>query len=294
MSYIAKLRSAGPVGNLKSTLEQIVKELGPNLMLGVSGGLDSQILIHSFASQAIPFEAAMLHLPGYNDGDLENLKVLEQKYNFKLTVIELDIHNSFGHDILTEYYETGVLPDYILYRHFVSKLPTDCNFVQGLSAPIVLKRNVDGKQKLFYVDSLNHPHRELNRVLSALPREGRIININDDPRYISSILHDSFYTAMMHSYDYLRGNRVEKNKVEMGDAELYHYFVRPILYANYWDDLIYSTKIDFLGNIDWPHDRYNYTQNSCYIDYNIFKKFLEKDNATLSIPDNSSQLCFSK
>lgn len=290
MSYTAKLKSAGPVGNLRETLEQMVRELAPNPMIGVSGGLDSQILIHSLASQSIPFEAATLYMPGYNDGDLENLKVLEQKYNFKLTIIEIDIHNKVGHEILSEYYETGVLPEYILYRLFVSKLPSDCNFVQGLSAPIVLKRNVGGKQKLFYVDSHNHPHRELNRTLAALPREGSIINLNEEPRYVSSILHDKFYSAMMYSCDYLRGNRVQKNKAELADAELYHYFVRPILYANYWDNLLYSTKIDFLGNIDWPHEKYNYTNNTCYVDYMIYKKFLEKDNAVLSLPDNSSQL----
>jgi len=291
MSYVANLQSAGPVANLRTTLEQIVKDLGNNLMLGVSGGLDSQVLIHSVASQGIPFEAATLYLPGYNDGDLKNLKVLEQKYNFKLTVVELDIHNSFGQNILNEYYETGVLPDYILYRNFVSKLPTNCNFVQGLSAPIVLKRNINNKQKLFYVDSVNHPHRELNQALTSLPRSGNIININEDPRYISSILHDPFYSAMMYSYDYLRGNRVEKNKAEMPDAELYHYFVRPILYANYWDDLIYSTKIDFIGNIDWPHEKYNFGPNTCYVDYYIYKKFLEKPNAQLKMASNSGLLC---
>jgi hypothetical protein len=290
MSYTANLTSAGSVDNLRVTLEQIVKNLGTNLTLGVSGGLDSQILIHSFASQGIPFNAATLYMQGYNDGDLENLKVLEQKYNFKLTVIELDIHSRFGQDILSEYYETGVLPEYILYKHFVSKLPTECNFVQGLSAPVVLKRNVSGKHKLFYVDSKHHPHRELNCALSALSREGKIININDDPRYISSILHDPAYCAMLHSYDYLRGNRILKNKFELADAELYHYFARPIMYSKYWDNLIYSPKIDFVGNIDWPHGKYDYTSNTCYIDYNIYKKFLEKDNATLSLPDNSNKL----
>ena len=85
--------SCGGVDTVKVECEKRAQELIKSnrpLLLGLSSGLDSQVVLHSFYSQGFKIDCSFLHLPGYNDNELAQVLLLEKKYGFKSIVVELD------------------------------------------------------------------------------------------------------------------------------------------------------------------------------------------------------------
>jgi len=86
--YVDYTSPGRPIGTFRQELELAVKNIsdqsGDKLLLSLSSGLDSQIILHSLHSQNLPYKCAFMHLAGYNDYEYERVKLLEEKYNFKV------------------------------------------------------------------------------------------------------------------------------------------------------------------------------------------------------------------
>lgn len=290
--YRANFSAPESVTDIKTTVENIVAEYSkkyPRITLGISSGLDSQILINSFASQGIEFNAAFLYMPGYNDIELNNIALLEKQWNFTANIVEIDLHkNRQGQLFLEQYQQTGMFPDYQVYRYFVSLLPKTDAFMTGPTSPVVVRRTVNSKQKFYYIDSKYLSHRLRARVASeSMPA----LNISDDFRFITSVINNLLFDSLLNSYNYVQGNRLSKNKEIIPDTLLYHNFVRPTVYANLWgNELLYLPSVDFLGKVDWPQTTGYFQKNTVYVDYQILKKLLNKPGATITLEDNSHQV----
>jgi len=144
----------------------------PNPVLSLSGGLDSQIVLHSFYEQDIKLDCVFRHFPGYNDNELENISVLQKKYNFHLTTVEVDT-DKLKDSILDEYQESEIPPNQLLYKHFCSKLPNDLDIIQGLDGPNIYRHSKD--HQLYYMESYNSFEFARRRAMDQLDRKGKFV-----------------------------------------------------------------------------------------------------------------------
>ena len=76
--------------DLKTESELYARELSEkynNLVLSLSTGLDSQVVLHSFLNQGLKLKCAFMSLVGYNQRELEQLKILESNIdNFSIQI----------------------------------------------------------------------------------------------------------------------------------------------------------------------------------------------------------------
>ncbi len=232
----------GPVENIKLECERRARELSDcnkSLILSLSTGLDSQVVLHSFCSQGLKIDTAFLYMEGYNDIEFQQLKILEKKYNFKCNVVEMD-PMSIKDPVLEEAEALGVPPYHIIQKYFLKQLPEDANFIQGLEGPYVTLRN--GKH--CFIESFNSYEKARIRALSSLDRTGEIISW-ERCRVLSSILQDPIFQGYMCASNYIINNGLvhktnQKNPSVLSRWDLY---IKPILYGNYWkNELEYFPK----------------------------------------------------
>ena len=84
---------ARPAGNMKQESDRRALEIaeqGTKLMLGISSGVDSQSVLHSFYTQGIPLECVFFYMPGYNEVEYEQLQLVKKKYGQRIDIIDLD------------------------------------------------------------------------------------------------------------------------------------------------------------------------------------------------------------
>ena len=131
--YIEFKSKSRKVGNVRQEFEiqaqQLYKE-NPNIVLAISGGLDSQVMLHSFLCQGLKVNTSFMYMPGYNDNEFLYVKTLDEKYNINTEIIKLnpmDVYNHFclqsiEHDIINKYS--------LLFAYYMSLMPEDYTFVQ--------------------------------------------------------------------------------------------------------------------------------------------------------------------
>jgi len=79
--YIEFKSKSREVGNIRQEFEIRARQLyeqKDNIVLGISGGLDSQVMMHSFLCQGLNVKTSFLYMPGYNDNEYECIKILEK------------------------------------------------------------------------------------------------------------------------------------------------------------------------------------------------------------------------
>ena len=269
-----------PVGNLREESEKQARFLyneNPNLLLGLSSGLDSQIVLHSFYSQGMRIPCAFLHMPGYNDVEYNQLTLLEQKYDFKCQVVSIDPIACRG-EILAEAFETKIHANQLLQKKFLKALPTDCNFIQGIEGPNIIKSN----NKFYFFESYNSFEKLRLRAFDSLNRTGKVISWERSPEMMCSILTDTVFKAFLSSYEYsARHNVVYSNSSVIDFKDRWDVFVKHIMYGQYWnDELLYFPKYQGPENIDYVMNspKPDYMSQCSYIRYDGLVKHLTTAN----------------
>ena len=64
------------------------------ITLGMSTGVDSQAMLHSFVTQDIPVECVFLYTPGYNDVEYERIPMIEKRWGVKVQIFDLEDRKS--------------------------------------------------------------------------------------------------------------------------------------------------------------------------------------------------------
>jgi len=233
-----------------------------NPVLSLSGGLDSQIVLHSFYEQDIKLDCVFRHFPGYNDNELENISVLQKKYNFHLTAVEVDT-DKLKDSILDEYQESGIPPNQLLYKYFCSKLPDDLDIIQGLDGPNIYRHSKD--HQLYYMESYNSFEFARRRAMDQLDRKGKYVSFEKNSNMLLSTLNEETMVTFLNTYDYFFNNQVEGVKV----IDLWDVYIKPYIYFKHWQhELVYFPKYQGPEGIEWIIDgpKHEYTKRMISIE----------------------------
>jgi hypothetical protein len=258
-----------PVNNIRVESEIAAENLykqNKKIILGLSGGLDCQVVLHSFYSQGIPLSCSFFYMPGYNDFEYDNVKVLKQKYNLDLIVVELD-PSKYKDDLIEEYNLTGIAPFQLLHREFLRHLPGDHDFILGLDGPdFPFKDN-----KCYVMQTANSFVNSRVRAMQMLNRTGKIIAWEKIPEIFLSILTDEIVKAYICTHNYIVNNGLSySNDETIRLIDHWDLYMKPFIYAKYWgNSLEYFAKYQGPENIDWVmNGRWNdYRKNLVIIPY---------------------------
>ncbi len=280
--YVDYASCSRKVGNLREEFEKRAVELYTNqskLMLSLSAGLDSQVVLHSFFSQEIPIECAFLYHPGYNEFEYINLKKLEKKYGFETLIIDIDPLKC--KDEVTSLSQELNLHAYtLIHRKFLSMLPEDYSIILGAELPDLYYVN----NKWYYVETANSYAISKLRAFQTIPgKTGEIISWGRTSEILLSLLTDDIVTAYLDTYPlYMSQNRLIYNDgteipvIDHGDL-----YIKPFLYGRYWkDELEYFAKYQGPEGIDYIMNgpNFEYKKNVVGIPYDNFVDHLRSNS----------------
>ena len=282
--FFVEYSCSRPVGNLRQEFDRRAVELyqkNPKLMLGLSTGLDSQAVLHSFFTQGIPLELAFLYLKGSNENELERLRILEKKYNFNAIVIEMDPYEKKD-DILELYKQTGIAPYHHMHNEFLNQLPKDYDFIQGIHGPDIFSQN----GKWYMIETANSFEISRLRALQLSNRSADIIGWERTGEILFSLLTDDVLQAFLHAHPYIFENGLrDSNGEKVKFIDNWDVYIKPFIYGKYWKgELEYfpkyqgPEKVDWIMNTKW-HD---YMKNLISTPLNTLVNHLQKhDGSTL-------------
>jgi len=261
-----------PIGNIRQECEQKARTLykeNNKIMLALSGGLDCQVVLHSFVSQSIPIKCAFLYLKDCNNFELNSVKVLEKKYDLDLTIIELN-PDELKDSVMKEYAITGIPPYQLMHKHFLTLLPPEYTFIQGLDGPDLVKRKID--EKWYIIQTANSFVNSRVRGLEMIDRPGKIVSWEKSTEIFYSIITDDVVTSYMYAHNNIVNNGLSyENDKAIPLIDHYDLYIKPIMYGKYWkDELEYFSKYQGPEEVPWIMCQkwHHYDKNVVYIPYN--------------------------
>lgn len=267
-----------PVGNLREEFDKRAVSLNkknPKQMLGLSTGLDSQAVLHSFYSQGIPLEVAFLYIIGSNENELERLKLLEKKYSFKATVYDIDPYKDKNHWIEL-YNQTGIPPYQHMHTDFLNQLPDNYDFIQGIHGPDLLFKD----NNWYMLETANSFEIARLRALKLSDRSADIIGWERIGEILLSLLTDDVVQAFLHAHPYIKENGLRDSDGEkIRLIDYWDLYIKPFIYGKYWkDELEYFPKYQGPEKIDWIMNTkwHQYTKNLVPIPLNDLINHLTK------------------
>ena len=274
--YIDFVSCDRPHGTMREASDRRAIDLaeqGGKFMLGNSGGLDSQSVLHSFYTQGIPLETAFLYLPTYNDNEYEQVKILDKKYGITTHIVDLD-PMACREEIEQLSIELDIpAKNNVLQRKFLSLLPSDYNFIQMVHDPFVY---VDTDFSRFrYYQGYYLPELSRSRAFDSLNRTGKNIFYGDTPEFLASILDDDVYRAALKSSRYFDGNGATIPGKYLKTLDRWDFYIKPILYGKYWgDELTYFPKYQGFEKIGYLHGNTKFRHHAITIQYDEIVNFL--------------------
>jgi hypothetical protein len=250
--FFVEYESYGPgVLDLRTESEILAKKLyqqNSKIILGLSSGLDSQIILHSFYSQNLKIKCAFMHLPGLNEVEYEQVRILEKKYGLDLIIIQIN-PNECKEELLAEFEKTKIPPYQLLHKKFLSKLPKDYDFIQGIDGPDFYRRN----DKWYILQTANSYVNSRSRALKMLERSGRIINWERHSNILLSILVDDTVKNFLCAYDVFINNQLVYNDgSEIPIIDQWDLYIKPFIYAKCWkNELTYFPKYQGCEGLEW-------------------------------------------
>ena len=251
--YIDFNSTSRPYGNMREESERRAVELyssSQNLLLGLSGGLDSQAVLHSFYTQGIPIETVFFHSPGYNDNELKNVKFLDNKYGITTQVIDLDpVALRPEIEELTEKYQFP-LKNNALQMKFLEQVPAHYDFIQMCLDPYV---HIDPiTREFYYFQGYNTTMMSRLRCFSYLNRTGKNIMYGWTPEFLASVITDDIYLGVLRAAKYFDGNGVKIPLKSPRTLDRWDMYIKPVLYGKYWgNELEYFPKYAGFETLDW-------------------------------------------
>lgn len=240
--YIEYNQCRWSVGNLREEYNRRARDiiaLSDKLILGISSGVDSQAALRSFMDQGIDIETAFLYMPGYNDSEYNNLKLLESTWKFKSQIIDIDPMKC-KEEILTISKDLNIPPFQILHRKFLSQLP-DVNFLQGGDGPLITFVNGIAH---FY-EGYNTYEMSRKRASDTLGRTAEYILFDKTSEMVLSAVNDEIMTAFINAHELY-------TKQGVRNIDWWDIFIKPMYYGKYWaKDLMYFPKFAGAENIDY-------------------------------------------
>jgi hypothetical protein len=189
--------------------------------------------------QGIDIETAFLYMPGYNDSEYNNLKLLESAWKFKSQIIDIDPIKC-KEEVLSISRELNIPPFQILHRKFLSQLP-DINFLQGGDGPfITFVKNI-----AYFYEGYNTYEMSRKRAGETLNRTAEYILFDKTSEMVVSAVKDEIMTAFINAHKLY-------TKQGVRNIDWWDVFIKPMYYGKYWGkDLMYFPKFAGAENIDY-------------------------------------------
>lgn len=253
--------------------KRAIELVKPNnkILLSFSSGLDSQSVFLSFRDLGVDVETYFVYMPGYNDYEYENIKVVDSRFQIKTHIIDFDIV-SLKQNLLEESTKLDVTPLYALWHRFLKLLPSDGTFVQMAHDPFVY---ISTEKKFYYYLSYYSPEIMRDRAFNTVERQGDYIFYGNNSEMLYSILNDDVYKAALFSHEYFDGNGLSKDGISLKTVDRWDFYIKPLIYGKYWaSELIYFPKFAGHYNVDWMQTPMNYRKHGICFDYfNLLSHF---------------------
>lgn len=265
--YVEYSSCSRTVGNMRQESDRRALEIaekGSRLVLCLSAGVDSQSVLHSFYTQAIPIECVFFYMPGYNDVEYDNLKIIKDKYRINCDIIDLnpiEIKDKVLADV--ELYKLST--NQAIQKAFISLLPSEIDIVQMVHDPFV---KISSTQQFYYFQGYHDPEISKLRLHNALNRKGKFIAYGQTSEFLYSILNDDVYKSALYTHRYFDGNGLKKEGAELITLDRWDYYIKPLIYGKYWkDELIYFPKFGGWENIPYSKGNKWFRKNAVAIPY---------------------------
>jgi hypothetical protein len=255
--YIEYTGVSRDIGNFREESDLRAKylySLNPKIMLGLSSGIDSQVVLQSLLDTGVPVEPIFMYTPGYNDNEYENIKFLEKKHGIKVSVVDIDPYKH-KEELLAEAELTGIHPYQLLHKKLLSMLPDDYMFLQGMAGPFVLPRE---NNEFIYWESPQIHEVARHRAFALLNRPGKEYMWDRTSELVLSYINDDIISGYMHTIQYFLSNGLkyeDGGKISLLDH--WDVYLKHMLFGLYWgDDITFfpkymgPEKIDFLVNAE--------------------------------------------
>jgi hypothetical protein len=276
--YIDITSTSRPHGNMREEHEFRAKEIAESndkLWVGLSSGVDSQSILHSFHSLGVDATYAFMYFPGYNDNEYKQIKILEKKYNIQAAIFDFDpIKIQAEAEALSKELDVHSYVN-IFHTIFLKSIPEYCNFIQMTHDPFVyvdVERNKQYFYQGYYLAEISR-----DRAFKKVHRSGKTIFWGDYPEFLMSILDDDVYKAAIYTARYFDGNGATVAHKSLKTLDRWDYYIKPIIYGKYWkDELIYFPKFGGQENIPYAYNFENglTKKHSVAIPYFDFLNFL--------------------
>jgi hypothetical protein len=203
-------------------------------------------------------------MPGYNDVEYDNLKIIKDKYRIKCDIIDLnpiEIKDKVLADV--ELYKLST--NQAIQKAFISLLPSEIDIVQMIHDPFV---KVSSTQQFYYFQGYHDPEISKLRLHDALNRKGKFIAYGQTSEFLYSILNDDVYKSALYTHRYFDGNGLKKEGADLITLDRWDYYIKPLIYGKYWkDELIYFPKFGGWENIPYSKGNKWFRKNAVAIPY---------------------------
>jgi hypothetical protein len=246
--YIEFKSKCREVGNIRQEFEiraQQLYEENNNIILAMSGGLDSQVMLHSFLSQGLKVKTSFLYMPGHNNNDFLHIKAIDKKYKIETEIIELnptDFYDKFclqsiEHDILNKYS--------LLFAYYMSLMPEDYTFVQhsGPNLKYEIWKNLNNN-KIYHrvgyqsndiskIRAFNLYNKKNKPVLFSHFGE-HLLSVFKDEIFISGLYASTFWPDIVECKKSQELDNLKQNHEVFQRCTMYDPFIKGIIYGKYW------------------------------------------------------------
>lgn len=249
--YIEFKSKSREVGNIRQEFEIRAKQLyeeKDDIVLGISGGLDSQVMMHSFFCQGLKVKTSFLYMPGYNNHEYQYIQILDEKYKTKTDIVSIDPMDYYD-EIKNRSLEYDILsPGTLLHGIYSSFFPMDTTFIQAqgpsLYHNILTNRTT---KKTFFETSYYEDTVSRRRAFDMYKRKNNSLFWADFSEHFLSLMNDDIFLSALCISDYWTDAKskqsFETNEGIIRRCTSYDSYIKPFIFGKYWkNELFYFPK----------------------------------------------------
>ena len=243
-------------GNMREESDRRAIEIAETYkkpLLGISSGVDSQSVLHSFWTQGIPLDSVFFYMPNYNDLEYNQLQQIKKKYGTRIDVIDID-PMKYEEEVLIFSKEHKMHPIQSMQKVFLSFVSDDYDFIQMTHDPFT---HISSAGNFYYYQNFSSPEISRSRAANSLNRTGKYIGYGETSEFLFSILNDDVYKSALYTHRYFDGNGLNKPNCLLKTVDRWDYYIKPLIYGKYWkDELIYFPKYGGWEQIPFMNRKY--------------------------------------
>lgn len=256
--YIEFKSKSRKVGNIRQEFEIRARQLyeeKDNIVLGISGGLDSQVMMHSFFSQGLKVKTSFMYMPNCNDNEYEYIKILDEKYQIKTDIVCINPLDYYD-ELKSKSVEYDIASPYSLLHGIYSNFfPSDYVFIQSQGPSLYhnIFTNMNTKE-IFFQTSYYEDTISRRRSFDIYERRNNNLLWADFSEHLLSLMNDDvFLTALCISNYWTDEKSQQSFKSKTGvikRSTSYDKYIKPFIFGKYWkNELLYFPKFSGLEKI---------------------------------------------